>query len=63
MNLAPCLLVVSTGSRPGSTPRLPAMEAFFVVVLAAAMLGVGVVALLALLRAKRKMDPPDTQER
>ena len=49
--------------RPGSTPRLPAMEAFFVVVLAAAVLGVGVVALLALLRAKRKMDPPDTQER
>ena len=39
------------------------MEAFFVVVLAAAVLGVGVVALLVLLRAKRKMDPPDIQER
>jgi len=48
---------------PRSAPRLPAMEAFFVVVLATAILGVGVVALLVLLRAKRKMDPPDTQER
>ena len=57
------MLVASTGSRSGSTPRLPAMEAFFVVVLATAILGVGVVALLVLLRAKRKMDPPDTQER
>jgi hypothetical protein len=39
------------------------MEAFFVVVLAAAMLGVGALAWLALSRARRKMDPPDTQER
>jgi hypothetical protein len=59
----PSLLLASVANGPGSTPRLPAMEAFFVVVLAAAVLGVGVLALLALLRAKRKMDPPDTQER
>jgi hypothetical protein len=39
------------------------MEAFFVVVLAAAVLGVGVLALLAFLRARRRMDPPDPQER
>lgn len=39
------------------------MEAFFVVVLAASVLAVGVVALLALLRLKRKMDPTDSQER
>ncbi len=39
------------------------MEAFFVVVLAAAVLGVGVMALLAMLRARRKMDPPKKQER
>lgn len=34
-------------------PRLPSMEAFFVVLLAATMLGVGVLAVLALLRLKR----------
>ncbi len=34
------------------------MEAFFVVVLAAALLAVGAVALLALLRLRRRMDPP-----
>jgi hypothetical protein len=39
------------------------MDAFFVVVLAAAVLGVGVVALIALLRLKSKMDPTDSQER
>ncbi len=39
------------------------MEAFFVVVLALALLGVGAVALTALLRMKRKMDPNDPQER
>jgi hypothetical protein len=38
------------------------MEAFFVVVLAAAVLGVGVVALMTLLRLKKKMDPTDSQE-
>ena len=39
------------------------MEAFFVVVVAAAILGVGVVALMVLLRLKRTMDPTDPQER
>ncbi len=39
------------------------MEAFFVVVVAAAILGVGVVALTVLLRLKRRMDPTDPQER
>lgn len=39
------------------------MEAFFVVVLAATMLAVGGVALMVLLRLKRKMDPADSQER
>ena len=38
------------------------MEAFFVV-LAAAILGVGLVALMALRRMKKKMDPTDRQER
>jgi hypothetical protein len=39
------------------------MEAVFVVVLAAAVLGVGVVALMVLSRMRKKMDPPDSQER
>jgi hypothetical protein len=39
------------------------MEAFFVVVVAAAILGVGVVALMVLLRLRRRMDPTDPQER
>ena len=39
------------------------MEAFFVVVLAAAVLGVGAVALVALRRLRSKMDPTDSQER
>ena len=39
------------------------MDAFFVVVLAAAVLGVGVVAVIALLRLKHTMDPTDSQER
>ena len=39
------------------------MEAFFVLVLAAAMLGVGALALVTLLRMKRTMDPTDSQER
>ena len=39
------------------------MEAFFVVVVAAAILAVGVVALMALLRLKGRMDPTDPQER
>ncbi len=39
------------------------MEAFFVVVVAATILGVGVVALMALLRLKRRMDLTDPQER
>ena len=39
------------------------MEAFFVVVLAVAMLGVGLVALMVLRRMKKKMDPTDSQER
>jgi hypothetical protein len=39
------------------------MEAFFVVVLAAAVLGVGAVALTVLLRMRKKMDPADSQER
>lgn len=38
------------------------MDDFFVVVLAAAVLAVGVVALLALLRMRRTMDPADSQE-
>lgn len=38
------------------------MEAFFVVVLAAAILGVGLVALMALRRLRTKMNPTD-QER
>jgi hypothetical protein len=42
---------------------LKAMEAFFVVVLVAAVLCVGAVAVLVLLRTKAKMDPPDSQER
>ena len=36
------------------------MEAFFVVVLAATVLGVGLIALLGLRRMRRKMDPTDT---
>ena len=44
-------------------PRLRSMEAFYVVVLAAAVLGVGVVALMALSRMRKKMDRPDSQER
>jgi hypothetical protein len=39
------------------------MEALFVVVLAAALLGVGGVALLALLRTRKKMDPIEPEER
>ena len=39
------------------------MEAFFVVVLAVAMLGVGLVALMVLRWMKNKMDPTDFQER
>ena len=39
------------------------MEAFFVVVLAAAVLAVGAIALVGLRRLKRNMNPPDTQER
>ena len=39
------------------------MEAVFVFVLAAAVLCVGVVALMMLLRMRKKMDRPDSQER
>ena len=39
------------------------MEAFYVVVLAAAVLGVGVLALIVLSRMRKKMDPTDSQER
>jgi hypothetical protein len=39
------------------------MEAVFVVVIAAAVLGVGVVALMMLSRMRKKMDRPDSQER
>ena len=39
------------------------MEAVYVVVLAAAVLGVGVVALMALSRMRKNMDRPDSQER
>ena len=39
------------------------MEAFYVIVLAAAVLGVGAVALMALSRMRKKMDRPDSQER
>ena len=38
------------------------MEAFFVVVLAVAILGVGLVALVALRRLKQELDPPEVQE-
>ena len=38
------------------------MEAFFVVVLAAAVLAVGVIALLSLRRMRNRMDPTDTKE-
>ncbi len=37
------------------------MEAFFVVVLAAAILGVGLVALMALRRLRAKMNPTDQE--
>ena len=39
------------------------MEAFFVVVVAVTVLGVGVFALVGLRRMKRTMDPTDPQER
>jgi hypothetical protein len=39
------------------------MEAFFVVVLAATLLGVGFAALTVLLRMNKTMDPTDSQER
>ena len=39
------------------------MEAFYVVVLAVAVLGVGVLALIVLSRMRKKMDPTDSQER
>jgi hypothetical protein len=39
------------------------MEAFFVVVIAVAILGVGGVALVVLRRLKQHMDPVDPQER
>jgi hypothetical protein len=39
------------------------MEAFYVVVLAAAVLGIGVVALMVLSRMRKKMNRPDSQER
>ena len=39
------------------------MEAILVVVLAAAVLGVGLVALMMLSRMRKKMDRPDSQER
>ena len=42
---------------------LTSMEAFFVVVLAAALLGVGLVALMTLRRMRKKMNPTDFQER
>jgi hypothetical protein len=38
------------------------MEAFFVVVVAAAMLGVGVLALLTLRRLKRMSDPESQED-
>jgi hypothetical protein len=38
------------------------MEAFFVVVLAAGLLSVGVLALVVLLRMMKQMDPTDSQE-
>ncbi|MCW2762615.1 MAG: hypothetical protein JWR85_2816 [Marmoricola sp.] len=38
------------------------MEAFFVAVIAVAVLGVGILALFVLLRMKKKIDPSDTQE-
>jgi len=37
------------------------MEAFFVVVLAAAVLGVGLVALMALRRLRTRMNPTDQE--
>jgi hypothetical protein len=59
--------VVSTGSLIDRGARfdsmLESMEAFLVVVLAAALLCVGGVALAVLLRTKEKMDPTDPQER
>jgi hypothetical protein len=39
------------------------METFFVVAIAVAVLGVGAVALVALRRLKKQMDPPEPQER
>ncbi len=39
------------------------MEAFFVVVLAVAILSIGVLALVVLRRMKRHMTPTDPQER
>ena len=39
------------------------MEAFFVVVVAVTVLGVGVVALVTLRRMRRNMNPTDNQER
>jgi hypothetical protein len=38
------------------------MEAFFVAVIAVAVLGVGILALVVLLRMKKKIDPADPQE-
>ena len=38
------------------------MEAFFVVVLAATVLGVGVIAWLGLRRMRNRIDPSDTKE-
>ena len=40
---------------------LTTMEAFFVVVLAAAVLGVGLVALMTLRRLRTKMNPTDQE--
>jgi hypothetical protein len=39
------------------------MEAFFVIVLGAAVLGVGVLAVIVLSRMVKKMNRPDSQER
>ena len=49
--------------RVADRPYAQAMEAFFVVVLAAAVLGVGVLAVMMLSRMRKKMDRPDSQER
>lgn len=53
---------VRPGTLPATLPRLPGMEAFFVVLIALVMLGVGVVAVMAARRLSALTDATTKDE-